>query len=97
MSVPQLPTAQLRAAIEMADWATASQLLDQHHHETTRALGARAEWASDDAPADWVELLVAQRAMLEEIRVARDATEQALAELGQQHRGARAYLQQSAA
>lgn len=97
MSVPLLPAAQLRVAIETGDWATASQLLDRHHQETTRALTARAQGMSDDAPAEWVELLVAQRAMLEEIRSARDTAERALAGLGQQHRGARAYLQQSAA
>lgn len=97
MSVPTVPTAQLRAAIEAADWAAASQLLDHHHQETTRALAARAQGTTDVAPAEWVELLVAQRAMLEEIRKARDAAERALSGLGQQHRGARAYLQQSAA
>lgn len=97
MSVPALPVAPLRAAIASGDWTLASQLLDQHHHATSVALAARGHDAPAGEPAEWVELLVAQRAMLEEIRTARDAAERALAELGQQHRGARAYLQQSAA
>jgi hypothetical protein len=46
----------------------------------------------DTAPREpWMALLNAQRALAEEIRIARDQAASALAKLGQDQRGARAW------
>lgn len=97
MSVPALPVTELREAIQAGDWDAASDLIGQHHNELADALAARDRGISSGPPAEWVELLVAQRAMLEELRCARDTAADALARLGSNRRGARAYLQQEVA
>jgi hypothetical protein len=99
VSVPVLPVVELREAIEAGDWHAASNLIGEHHSELIEALALR-DATNDPAaspPAAWVELLLAQRAMLAELRDARDAAARKLAQLGHDRRGARAYLQQEVA
>lgn len=94
MSVPRLPADEVRAAIADGDFHTAAELIDIHHGELAAALAVRD--TAGDPPSQWVALLLAHRGLLEELRSARDASARAIAELGNQHRGARAYLQHDA-
>ena len=92
--VPQLPTAEIRAAIEASDWPLATDLLGEHQRALTGALAGVDLAATAREP--WLDLLIAQRALLEELRVARDAVEASLTRLNQDHRGARAWLRELA-
>lgn len=94
MTVPAFPADTLREAIRAGDWDTASGLIDQHHHDLAQALAAR-EITGTDASAAWTGLLLAQRAMLAELRDARDGVAATLARLGSDQRGVRAYLQRA--
>ena len=89
--IPALPTEALRDAIAADEWELAAQLLAQHEHAMRSAL-AQNPPRSDDAQQPWLALLSAQRAMLEELRVARDETARQLQQLQQDKRGVKAYL-----
>lgn len=92
--VPSLPAAEVRAAIEAHDWPLATDLLGEHQRALTQALAAIDLASTPREP--WLDLLIAQRALLEELRLARDGVEASLARLNQDHRGARAWLRELA-
>ncbi len=94
MSVPVLPVADLRAAIEAGDFSAADHLIAAHHRALVAAL-ATTDLSAGAHPA-WDDLLHTQRAMLAELRSARDDSAREMARLGNDHRGARAYLQHGA-
>ncbi len=91
---PNLPSAQIRAAIEASDWPQATALLAEHQRALAEALAQVDLAATPREP--WLDLLLAQRALLEEMREARDQVEGSLARLNQDHRGARAWLRELA-
>lgn len=86
---PALPVDAVRAAIGGEDWTCAAELLHAHGQAVLAAFPRQA--ATDASAAPWRELLAQQQALAEEIRQARDAAGQALAKLGQDQRGARAW------
>ena len=90
--VPLLPAADIRAAIDANDWPLATALLGEHQRALVEALAAVDLASTPREP--WLNLLLAQRAMLEELRVARDSVEASLTRLNQDHRGARAWLRE---
>lgn len=92
--IPNLPTAQIRTAIDASDWSHATALLADHQRALAEALAAADLSTTPHEP--WLDLLFAQRALLGELRVARDEVEVALTRLGQDHRGARAWLRELA-
>lgn len=89
---PALPVAAIRAAVAANDWDTADALLTQHEAEL-RASCADGSPAELRCRESWVELLAAQRALVEELRTARDEAGRALDRLGRDRRGMAAYLQ----
>ena len=92
--IPTLPVTEIREAIASSDWPQASALLDQHGQALEQALTGLDLAKHDQEP--WMALLLAQRELLEEMRVARDAAGDALAQLSQDHRGARGWLRELA-
>lgn len=91
-TVPVLPAAQIREAIEAADWPRATELLADHQRELAAALTALDR--STMVREHWLDLLLAQRALLGELHAARSRVATALTRLGQDHRGARAWLRE---
>ncbi|WP_298576821.1 hypothetical protein [uncultured Luteimonas sp.] len=89
--IPVLPAAEVRAAIAVEDWDRAASLL-QDHGEAVAAALATVDFERTPRQA-WVELLDAQHALTEEIRLARDEVMRAIDKLGQDQRGARAWAQ----
>lgn len=89
--IPSLPTTAIREAVARGDWETADALLARHEAEL------RAAFAGDPAGAScrdtWLELLAAQRALMQELCAARDEAGRALDRLGRERRGVAAYLQ----
>jgi len=92
--VPDLPAAEIRAAIDTSDWPQATALLAEHQRALAEALAAKDLASMPREP--WVDLLLAQRALLGELRIARDRVEGSLNRLNQDHRGARAWLRELA-
>lgn len=92
--IPTLPVTEIRAAIADSNWPQAAALLDQHQQTLDQALSGVDLATTDCAP--WMDLLLAQRELLEEMRVARDAVGDALAQLTQGHRGALGWLREMA-
>lgn len=92
--VPHLPAAEIRHAIEAGDWPRATELLALHQHELAEALAATD--LSSVACEPWFDLLLAQRALLAELRDARNRVAEALARLTEDHRRARAWLRELA-
>ena len=90
--VPRLPAVQLRDAIEAHDWLRATELLAEHQRELAEALAALDPTSM--VREHWLDLLLAQRAMLGELHTARAKVMTALARLGEEHRGARAWLRE---
>lgn len=91
-SVPVLPAAQIREAIEAHDWPGATGLLAEHQRELAAALAVLDR--STLVREHWLDLLLAQRALLGELHAARSRVATALARLGEDHRGARAWLRE---
>jgi hypothetical protein len=91
---PNLPTAEIHAAIEANDWPYATTLLAVHQRELTEALASVDLTTAPREP--WLNLLLAQRALLDELRAARNQVESALTRLSRDHRGARAWLRELA-
>lgn len=94
MMVPRLPADEIRNAIEVGDWPRATELLAMHQHELADALASLDR--STATPGPWLDLLLAQRALLAEIHIARDKVAHALMRLTEDHRGARAWLRELA-
>ena len=69
-------------------------LLDAHDREVRDALGGVDLSGVDATP--WRELLRCQHELLDELRASRDEAAQALAQLGRDRRGARAYRESTA-
>lgn len=92
--VPALPTEQIRATIEAGDWPQATVLLAEHQRALAEALAATDLASTPHEP--WLDLLLAQRTLLDELRTARDQVESALTQLSCDHRGARAWLRELA-
>jgi DNA polymerase III epsilon subunit-like protein len=91
---PDLPAAHVRAAIDADDWGLANRLLGEHHRALSDAL-AQAD-LSHESIAPWRDLLLAQHALQDELRVARDRAGHALDKLNHDQRGARAWLRELA-
>lgn len=87
--IPELPAAEVRAAIADEDWELASALV-QAYGEAVVAAAGQVDF--DRQPrGPWLDLLAAQRVLVDEIVAARDATARALEKLGRDQRGARAW------
>jgi len=91
VTIPTLPVEPIRAAMQAHDWPLAAALLDEHQLALSLALAAADLTTSPHEP--WQALLIAQRSLLNELRAARDSAALELSHLGQNHRGAHAYLQ----
>ena len=89
--IPALPVTAIRQAVADGEWDTVDALLSQHEAEL-RAAGADGSIAETRCRESWIELLGAQRAMIEELRAARDEAGAALERLGRDRRGVTAYL-----
>lgn len=87
-----LPVDAIRQAIRDGDWDAAHALLAEHEAALRNAFegGSAAETA---CRASWLELLAAQRAMIDELRGARDEASRALDRMGRDRRGMAAYLE----
>lgn len=94
VDIPSLPAGEVRAAIEADDWPLATTLLGEHDRLLTLSLAAVDLASTPRGP--WLDLLQAQRELLQEVRVARDLVGASLAQLNQDHRGARAWLRELA-
>lgn len=92
--VPHLPAAEIRSAIEAGDWPRATALLAMHQGELAETLAATD--LSTAAREPWFDLLIAQRALLGELRDARNRVTEALGRLTEDHRRARAWLRELA-
>lgn len=90
--IPALPVVAIREAIARDDWATAEALLAEHEAALREACthGSVAEARCRES---WMQLLGAQRDLMEELRTARDEAGRALDRLGRDRRGMAAYLQ----
>jgi len=91
---PHLPAAEIRHAIETGDWPRATELLAVHQSELAEALATTD--LSTTAREPWFDLLLAQRALLAELREARNRVAEALERLAEDHRRARAWLRELA-
>lgn len=87
-----LPVAAIRAAIRDGDWDAAQALITGHEAEL-RAAFADGSPLELECRRSWLDLLGAQRAMIEELRSARDHAARELERLGRDRRGVNAYLQ----
>jgi hypothetical protein len=87
-----LPVAEIRACIAANDFDGANALLAQHEARLrgTFENGSDAEKGCRDS---WLELLAAQRGLIEELRNARDEAARALERMGRDRRAVSAYLQ----
>jgi hypothetical protein len=90
--IPALPVEAIRAAIAADDWAAAEALMAEHEAALRGACtpDSLGEAGCRDA---WLQLLGAQRALMEELRTARDEAGRALDRLSRDRRGVAAYLQ----
>lgn len=92
--IPALPVAAIRRAIADGQWDTVDALLSQHEAEL-RATCTAESLAEARCRESWIELLAAQRGMIEELRGARDEAGRELDRLARERRGVSAYLQSS--
>ncbi|MBF6025600.1 hypothetical protein [Lysobacter niastensis] len=90
--IPALPEPAIRAAVQCGDWNQAERLLSQFDLDVRRALPTADLRAERDA---WQQLLEAQQHLLADLKRERDEAGAALARLGHEHRGMRAYLQEA--
>ena len=86
----ELPTEALREAIAAGDWDRAHALLEHHEAGLRAALESGSAAESGGRPS-WIDLLAAQRALIDELRGARDEAGRALDRLGRDRRGMAAY------
>lgn len=94
MSPPNLPAGPVRAAIDAGDWGLAKRLLAQYQRALRDAL-AQADFTRQPI-APWRELLAAQHALQAELHAARAHVAQRLEKLGNDRRGARAWMRELA-
>lgn len=92
--IPSLPTEEIRSAIAANDWPRATSLLATHQRELAQAWAGLDHSIIEREP--WLDLLLAQRALLAELRIARGQVADALTQLSEDHRGARAWLRELA-
>lgn len=91
MSV-DLPVAEIRAAVAAGEWEAAHALLERHEQalrdsfDPDSGAGMRSREAL-------LELLAAQRSLIDELRGARDEAGRTLERMGRDRRGMAAYLQ----
>ena len=87
----ELPVAAIRACIAASDFDGANALLGEHEAQLRAAFehGSAAEKGCRDS---WLELLAAQRGLIEELRRARDDAASALDRMGRDRRAVNAYL-----
>ena len=86
-----LPVDAIRDAIRAGDWDAAHALIATHEAQLreTFETGTDAEKGCREA---WLELLAAQRALIEELSAARDDASRSLERLGRDRRAVSAYL-----
>lgn len=86
-----LPVDAIRQTIRDGDWDAAHAVLAEHEAALRSAFegGSAAETA---CRASWLELLAAQRGLVEELRGARDEAARQLDRLARDRRGVSAYL-----
>lgn len=89
-----LPVDAIRSAVAASDWDAAHALLTEHEAQLRASLtdGAGADERSRAALA---ELLAAQRALIDELRAARDEAGRALERSSHERRGLDAYAKAS--
>lgn len=87
-----LPVDAIREAIRAGDFERAHVLLEQHEAQVRAAVedGSVAEARCRES---WLELLAAQRMLIDELRAARDEAGRALERMGRDRRAVNAYLQ----
>lgn len=87
-----LPVDAIRDAIRDGDFDAAHALIEAHEARLRDALegGTAAEKGCREA---WMDLLAAQRGLIEELRTARDDAARALERMGRDRRAVSAYLQ----
>lgn len=88
---PVLPVEAIRQAVAEGDYDAAHALLSAHEAELRAAVddGSLAEARCRET---WLELLAAQRGLIDDLRTARDEAGRALDQLGRDRRGMAAYL-----
>ena len=91
MSTPMLPTDAIRACIAANDFDGAHALLVEHEN-VLRASFADGSAAEKGCRESWLELLAAQRGLIEELRTARDDAQRTLERMGRDGRAIKAYL-----
>lgn len=91
MTAPSLPTDAIRACIAANDYEAADALLSGHEAALRAAFG-RGSNAERGCREAWLELLTAQRALIEELRTARDEAARSLERMGRDRRAVNAYL-----
>lgn len=91
--IPRLPDKEIRAAIDAGQWQDAADLLNAHDRELRQVLAGVDPTALPREP--WLALLHAQQALLEQMRACRDEAAHALAQLGRDRRGVRAYQKEA--
>lgn len=90
--IPALPVDAIREAVARDDWATADVLLAEH--EAALRASCTADSVAEAGCRDgWLQLLAAQRGLVEELRSARDGAARELDRLGRERRGVAAYRQ----
>ncbi|MGY4516899.1 hypothetical protein [Lysobacter sp. HA18] len=87
-----LPTDAIRTCIANNDFDGAHALIVEHEN-SLRATFETGTAAEKSCRESWLELLAAQRAMIEELRDARDDAARSLERLGRDGRAVKAYLQ----
>ena len=87
-----LPVEAIREALGAGDWDAAHALIEAHEAQLRAAFedGSAAEKGCREA---WLDLLAAQRALIDELRAARDDSSRALERMGRDRRAVSAYLQ----
>ncbi|HEY4583713.1 MAG TPA: hypothetical protein VIG88_12785 [Lysobacter sp.] len=92
MSDVRLPTDAIRACIAASDFEGAHALLADHE-TALRAAFEDGSAAEKGCRESWLELLAAQRALIDELRTTRDEAAAALDRAGHDRRAVNAYLQ----
>ncbi|WP_133477295.1 hypothetical protein [Cognatilysobacter segetis] len=92
VEVPALPVAAIRTCIAAGDFDGANALLATHEAQLRASFDTGSE-AEKGCRQAWLELLAAQRGLIEELRNARDDAARALDRMGRDRRAVNAYLQ----
>ncbi|GAB1596627.1 hypothetical protein [Lysobacter claricitrinus] len=89
---PALPTDAIRTCIANNDFDGAHALLVEHEN-ALRATFDTGTDAEKSCRESWLQLLAAQRGLIDELRAARDDAARSLERLGRDSRAVKAYLQ----